>query len=213
MRVVGWLSLLACGCTPILGLHGAQPVPIKNVELQIAGVLQANTGGRSKAAIPVPVIMARVGLGPDIDMGLQVASGLGMDVRYRFYQRGKAHLAITPGFDVSFDPGSSTLITDVRAPLTAEWAVGKNISLIADGRVVVREFWSIYSHPWGPGQINRAEVFIGAGTRFEWHPRRFRLGLGFQIFHQPVDGGKPAMTGGLDMGVRIGKNKRLSQHD
>ena len=111
--------------------------------------------------------------------------GLGADVRYRFWNGGRLHLAMTPGFDAAYDAESTTLITDFRAPLTLEWAPGHNLSFIMDTRVVLREFWMVGSFPGGPGQFNRLEAFLGGGARFEWHPKRFRLGLGIKLSISP----------------------------
>ena len=116
--------------------------------------------------------------------------------------------------DVAYEGESDFIITDFKAPFVLEWAAGKNISLIVDTRLVLREYWLAYKHPMGPGQFNRTELFWGGGGRFDWHPKRFRLGLGLEMFHQPIDGGKPAVSMGLDLGFRLGKHpKRSTQTD
>lgn len=199
---------LFTGCTPLLVLHGAQPIPQGQVEIQVAGVSQTNAGERTYLFPPFAVLGARIGVHDDIDIGTRILpGGLGADVRYRFWNGGRLHLAMTPGFDAAYDAESTTLITDFRAPLTLEWAPGHNLSFIMDTRVVLREFWMVGSFPGGPGQFNRLEAFLGGGARFEWHPKRFRLGLGIQAFHQPVDAGRVAVSGGLDFGLRIGRAK------
>ena len=194
-----------------MGLHGAQPVPKGQVDLQAASVLQNNTGDMSGFYRPHGVLGARVGLGQDTDLGIRLFGlGGGLDVRHRFWHRGRLHLALIPGFDVAYNGESDFLTTDFRAPLVWEYAPGKNVSLILDTRLVVRENWLLYTHPMGPSQFNRTELFWGAGGRFDWHPKRFRLGFGMQLFHQPIDGGNLAFTAGLDLGVRIGKHPPAS---
>jgi len=201
--------LMQGGCVPILALHGAQPVPKKQVDLQLAAVPQSNTGPYAAEGKPLVVLGARVGLGGDMDLGVRLfALGGGFDFRYRFFEKNRFHLASTPGVDVAWDGDSDTLFTDFRVPLTAEWAASKNVSLIVDGRLILREFWLIDKHPWGPGSFNRTEVFLGGGARFEFHPKRFRTGFGLQVFHQPADGGKPAVVVGIDLGMRLGPHPK-----
>jgi hypothetical protein len=196
------------GCAPLLVMHGAQPIPKNQVELQLGAVGEKNTGEYGNFVPPRPMLAARIGLGDDIDMGTRLfGSGVGFDMRYRFFQKGRLHIAMTPGLNFAYATDSSTVISDFYAPVTVEWDMGQNISLIADARMVFREFWLLYGrNTMGKGQFNRLEVFMGGGGRFEWHPKRFRLGLGFQTFYQPVDGAKLAVTGGLDLGLRIGRD-------
>lgn len=203
-----FLIWMCAGCSPLLVLHGAQPIPQGQVELQVAGISQPNAGDKTAVLPPFPVVGARIGIHEDIDIGTRLLpGGAGADVRYRFWRSGRLHLALTPGIDAVYDSDSTTLITDITAPLTLEWAPGNNLSLIADTRLVLREFWMVGSYPTGSGQFNRLEAFLGGGVRFEWHPKRFRLGLGIQAFHQPVDAGRMAISGGIDMGLRIGRAK------
>ena len=209
-----WLLVLLMlnGCIPFMGLHGAQPVPKGQVDLQTAAVVQTNTGDLSGLTMPMPVVGTRIGLGQDTDIGVSLmALGGGVDIRHRFYQRGKLHLATIPGVFVGYNGDSEFLSTDFRAPFVLEYAAGKNISLIVDARLVVREYWLLYDDPMGPGTFNRSEFFWGGGGRFDWHPKRFRLGVGAQVFHQPIDGGNLAVTLGLDMGVRIGKHPKPAE--
>jgi hypothetical protein len=211
--LLGFL-LLFTGCAPILVMHGAQPIPKKHVELQLGAIGEKNTGEYANTLPPRLLLGVRIGPGENIDMGTRLfGGGGGVDLRVRFFQKGRLHIAMTPGLDLAGASDSDTLITDFRAPITVEWDMGKNLSLIADARLVFREFWLLTRRTrLGQGQFNRLEVFVGGGGRFEWHPKRFRLGLGFQAFHQPVDGGKLAVTGGMDMGVRIGRNPNKAKN-
>jgi len=212
-RTLG-LMIWCSGCTPLLALHGAQPIPQGQVEVQVAGISQPNAGDKTAVLPPFPVLSARIGLHEDIDIGTRLLpGGAGADVRYRFWKGGAFHLAMTPGFDAVYEAESTTLITDFRAPLTLEWAPGHNLSLIVDTRLVLREFWMVGSYSLGAGQFNRLEAFLGGGLRFEWHPKRFRLGLGIQAFNQPVDAGRTAFSGGLDFGLRIGRAKGMPKKE
>ena len=110
---------LFTGC-PLLVLHGAQPIPQGQVEIQVAGVSQTNAGERTYLFPPFAVLGARIGVLDDIDIGTESFPGFGCRCATGF-GIAAAFIWPTPGFDAAYDAESTTLITDFRAPLTLEW--------------------------------------------------------------------------------------------
>ena len=206
VRLLLGTALLMGGCTPLVVMHGARPVPVKNVDLTGAVVMENRVSDLASSYIPRPVAGLRVGLGTDTDMGMRVYPlGAGVDFKYRFFESGRTHMAVTPGVDLAYYTEANVVSMDVRLPWTVEFVLGHNFSLIGDARVILRDNWVTMDPAPHTGSLNRLEVFWGSGGRVEWNPKRFRMGMSGQLFVRPAERRKFALSLAADIGVRIGK--------
>ena len=128
----------------------------------------------------------------------------GMDVRHRFFQHKRLHVATIPSFNVALNPVSTlTTIVDVSLPLVLELDVGNNLAIIADLRVTLRNELV----PFNGTLLPRLAVLPGVGTRLEWTPKKFRLGLSVAWIPQSGRGGEHGVSAGLDFGARVPNTK------
>lgn len=200
------LSLLALsGCMTLARTKGAKTLEPGQVELAMLGpaVRRSNDPGL-KVPIPQGGVELRVGVGPDVDLGFQgYLIGAGFDVRYRFYQRGRLHLAVAPGFGMILQPN---LLNpgdlggfEGKLPVTGEIELTRWFNVSGGPQVVMRE----RVNAGFEGAVWRFDLYTGGGLRAEAHGGIFAIGAAFDIMVAPTRfTGQPLYVAGLDLKFR-----------
>lgn len=205
--------LLVGGCSTLTTIEGART--LEPGQAQIGGALSMQRGGNalSYTGIPIPQleIAGRLGVAPDVDMGLRLyLLGIGYDVRYRFYHRGRFHAAITPGLYAVWIPTGATGqgSAEARAPLTVEYELSDLFSVAGGPRLIFRNQWNSVNDPeLGSGAEARLDVFSGGGLRLDLHPGQWGFGLSGDLYSQPARKGGLAWSIGLDVTVRTRRQR------
>jgi hypothetical protein len=159
------------------------------------------------AALGVVPFQFRVGTGKNTDIGVRwLGLGAGIDVRHRFFQYKRLHVATIPSFNLAFSPPSGSafvFIGDLGLPLVVEGDLGNNLAIIGDVRLTLRNELVVSGHDVVP----RLAALPGVGTRLEWTPKTFRLGLAVAWVPQSGRGGQHGVSASLDFGGRVPTKK------
>lgn len=211
LALSGVAALLGLGaaCSTLSTLHGARTLEPGQVQAGVGLTLQRGANPLSNAGLPLPQaeVAVRVGVSPDVDVGARLyLLGTGFDVRYRFFQQDRLHLAVAPGLSGFWLPISDLArqgSVEVVAPLVAEYALKPWLAVSAGPRVVLRDqFNGIKDETLGKGRTSRLDAFTGGGARLEVHTGRLVLGLAGAALAQPARRGGLAWSAGLDIGLR-----------
>ncbi len=200
------LGPLLAGCTSVATLQGARPLETGQRTFQVGTSMQYGSSAVSGAlGLPLPQVDVqwRRGLAPDLDWGLRAyLFGVRADLRYRFAQVGRWHLATQPGLALAGFPVPTYLVmnTDLDLPLLAEVELGRRSSLTFAGRALAREnvAW-VSSTGRGSGVSGRYEFLAGGGVRWAIAFRRVGLGVFADGLRNTTRGGPPWLTGGVDL--------------
>lgn len=200
------ITLLALsGCMTLARTKGAKTLEPGQVELAVLGPA-VRRGDDPNQKLPIPVgggVELRVGVGDNVDIGFQgYVIGLGFDVRYRFFHRGRLHLAVAPGVGLITQPWQENLGLggfEGKMPLIGEVELTKWLGLSAGPQVVMRESW----YPGLDGGVWRFDLYAGGGMRAEAHGGLFAIGLAFDVLYAPTQfSGAPLYVAGLDLKFR-----------
>ena len=188
--------ILLLGCTTLHTVDGAKTLDVKQVQIGAAGSIQGRQNAASVATgIPVAQgeLALRVGVAENVDVGTRLyIGGLYADMRYRFAQPGRWHLAVAPGVGGLMLPipafPAGTL--DVRSPLRATRDLSEHWDL------------NLGVTPMARRQLGAFDTYLGANVGLEAHWPRFYIGAGGDWLVQPAYGYKPAWVVGMSLGFR-----------
>lgn len=202
---------LAVGCSTLARVNGAKTLDPGQTQIGVSGSLQQGSNPLSTGTIPLPQgeLFVRRGLAPNLDMGARLyLVGAGMDLRYRFYEGDRLHLAINPGYGVVVVPfagsvrGSGSL--DVRVPLIAEWELGPRSSVAGGPTLVMRRqrndfTWFLEADE--TARVLRLDAYAGAGVRYAYTQGRVILGVNADLYAQTARHAGPAYAIGADLSI------------
>lgn len=202
--MVRLLPLLLAGCMTLSRVNGAKTLEPGQVEVGVG--LGARTSDDPILPIPIPQgpVLVRIGLADDLDLGFRgYVFGSGVDVRYRFYHRGRLHLAVNPGIGAVVLPNllnaSEVGGAEASFPLLGEVEFGRRFSLSGGLHVTLRDRISLAPS----ALVGRFDVYGGAGVRAEARAGLFVFGLAFDGVGAPTrHTGRPSVMVGLDAKVR-----------
>jgi hypothetical protein len=173
------MTLGMSGCLSFSRHNGAKVLEKGQVEVGLG--LGARTPD-DPALFPLPIpqgpVLARIGLGRDVDLGFKgYLLGSGFDLRYRFHRQGRWHVAVNPGVGFVVIPGllNPAQIGSVEAsmPLVAEVDANDWLSLSFGGHVTLRQNVSV-----GPDStVARFDLYSGLGGRAEGRFGLFAFGV------------------------------------
>jgi hypothetical protein len=201
----------AVGCSTLARVNGAKTLEPGQTQIGVSGSLQQGANPLSTGTIPLPQgeVFVRRGLAPNLDMGARLyLVGAGMDVRYRFYEGERLHLAINPGYGVVMVPfvgsvrGSGSL--DVRVPLIAEWELGPRSSIAGGPTLVLRRQRNDFTWSLGAedtARVLRLDAYAGAGARYAYSQGRVILGVNADLYAQTARHAGPAYAVGVDLSL------------
>ena len=201
----------AVGCSTLARVNGAKTLEPGQTQIGVSGSVQQGSNPLSTGTIPLPQgeVFVRRGLAPNLDMGARLyLVGAGMDVRYRFYEGERLHLAINPGYGLVIVPfagsvrGSGSL--DVRVPLIAEWELGPRSSVAGGPTLVLRRqrndfTWFIDADE--TARVLRLDAYAGAGLRYSYTQGRIILGVNADLYAQTARHAGPAYAIGADLSL------------
>lgn len=201
------LALLASisGCMTLARTKGAKTLERGQVELAMLGPAVRRADDPTRA-LPIPQggVELRVGVGRNVDLGFQgYLIGAGFDVRYRFFHRGRLHLAVAPGFGVILQPDVLNVADlggfEGKLPLTGELEVTRWLGLSAGPQLVLRERLNLGFE----GTVWRFDLYAGGGMRAEAHGGIFAIGLAFDVLYAPTRFSRqPLYVAGFDLKFR-----------
>lgn len=206
-----WLPLLLLtGCTTLSTLEGARTLEPGQWQFQFGGSGQAGgnpISGGLGAVLPQIDFQARVGLAPDLDFGFRVfLLGSALDLRYRFFQDGDWHMAISPGIGVFWLPADTLLgsgSVDMDVPIAAEYVFHPRWSVAFGPRAILRTQWTVSDNYLGSGGETRLDGYLGGFARLEYKSKKaFGLGLSADLYGQPVRQSVPAGSVSIDLILR-----------
>lgn len=202
--------LLGTACSTLATMEGART--LEPGQAQVGGGLSLQHGASplSYSGVPIPQveIAGRVGVAPDVDVGLRAyLLGMGFDTRYRFWQGGRWHLAVAPGLFGAWVPALTGTVAgqgsvELRTPVTAEVVLSDAWSVSFGPRLVLRDQWNSLAVAGGRGAVSRLDVFAGGSARVELRARRLVVGLSGDAFAQPARHGGLGWSAGVDLGFR-----------
>jgi hypothetical protein len=203
------LIALFLGCAHIGAIQGAIPLEAGerrwSMDVQVSrspGPVGSSTG------IPLPQVGGqwRTGLGANTDLGIHLYSiGNGIDVRYRFAQKGPWHFAIDPRLDIFVVPLGTLLwytSLDLKLPVLAEWAFSERWHVTGAVGVVGRQTFFSGGGPELSTSASSFELLSGGGLRMSYHKDSFHIGISGNLYVDVVRG--TGLYGGLgmDLGFR-----------
>ena len=200
---------LTVGCSTLARVNGAKTLEPGQTQIGVSGSLQQGANPLSTGTIPLPQgeVFVRRGLLPNLDMGARLyLVGAGMDVRYRFHEGERLHLAINPSYGVVVVPfvgsvrGSGSL--DVRVPLIAEWELGPRSSIAGGPTLVLRRQRNDFTWSLGAeetARVLRLDAYAGAGLRYSTTRGRVILGVNADLYAQTARHAGPAYAVGADL--------------
>ncbi len=201
----------AVGCSTLARVNGAKTLEPGQTQIGVSGSLQQGSNPLSTGTIPLPQgeVFVRRGLAPNLDMGARLyLVGVGMDVRYRFYEGERLHLALNPGYGLVMVPfvgsvrGSGSL--DVRVPLVAELELGERSSVAGGPTLVLRRQRNDFTWSLGAedtARVLRLDAYAGAGVRYAYSQGRIILGVNADLYAQTARHAGPAYAVGADLSV------------
>lgn len=201
----------AVGCSTLARVNGAKTLEPGQTQIGVSGSLQQGANPLSTGTIPLPQgeVFVRRGLAPNLDMGARLyLVGAGMDVRYRFYEGERLHLAINSGYGLVMVPfvgsvrGSGSL--DVRVPLIAEWELGPRSSIAGGPTLVLRRQRNDFTWSLGAedtARVLRLDAYAGAGVRYAYSQGRIILGVNADLYAQTARHAGPAYAIGADLSL------------
>ncbi|MEY3209773.1 MAG: hypothetical protein RIT28_254 [Pseudomonadota bacterium] len=201
----------AVGCSTLARVNGAKTLDPGQTQIGVSGSLQQGSNPLSTGTIPLPQgeVFVRRGVAPNLDMGARLyLVGVGMDVRYRFYEGERLHLALNPGYGLVVVPfagsvrGSGSL--DVRVPLIAEFELGERSSVAGGPTLVLRRQRNDFT--WFIGaedtaRVLRLDAYAGAGVRYAYSQGRIILGVNADLYAQTARHAGPAYAVGADLSI------------
>lgn len=197
--------LLLAGCMTFSRVNGAKTLEPGQVEFGVAMGLRSADDPLVPVPIPQGPVLVRVGLAPDLDLGLRgYVVGSGVDLRYRFFHRDRVHLAVNPGIGAVILPNllNPAEVGGVEAnlPLLGEIELGRRFSMSGGVHVTLRERLSL-----SPNQatLGRLDVYGGAGVRGELRAGLFAFGAALDGLWAPTrHTGLPGWVIGVDSRIR-----------
>ncbi len=198
------LLLPLSGCLTFSRVYGARTLEPGQLEGGVA--LGVRQGDDPELPVPVPTgpVLLRAGVLPDLDVGFRLyALGLGADLRWRFLQEGRWHVAVDPGVGAVFLP-SILNPTDFGAleaamPLLAEVELNRWFSVAGGAHVTLRQRPNLAAG----GVLWRSDAYTGAGLRLDAHPGVSVFGVyGDLVFAPTRYTGLPTWSAGLDVKLR-----------
>lgn len=199
------LSLLCLsGCMTFSRVQGARTLEPGQIEAGFALGVRAADDPAFPLPLPQGPLLLRVGVAPDLDLGFRgYLLGGGVDVRWRFLQEGRWHVAVNPGFGAILQP-SLLNVADLGAiettmPLVGEVELNRWLSLSASAQATYRNRLNLAFD----GAVWRFDLYGGVGARLEAHPDIWVFGLYGDLLSAPTRHTRaPLYTAGLDLKLR-----------
>ncbi len=199
-------ALTLPGCLTLARTKGAKTLERGQVEVGLIGpALQGRLDPSAQLPVPQGAVEVRIGLGQDVDLGLQgTLLGGGLDVRYRFLQRGPWHVAVAPGAGFVLQPSLFNPAQlggmEGRLPLLVEVEATPWLSASGGAQLVFREVANL---GLPIGVVWRFDLWAGAGARLEAHGGLFAVGLAADVYAVPTTHiPRPVWVAGLDVKLR-----------
>ena len=177
------------GCAHIGMIEGA--IPLERGERRLSMDLQVSRSPGvvgSSTGIPLPQVGGawRVGLGANTDLGVHVYTiGNGVDVRYRFAEKGRWHFAIDPRLDVFVVPIGTLLFytsVDLKLPLLVEWAFSEHWHATGGLGLVGRQTFFSGGTQELSTSASSFDLLTGGGLRMSYQKSRFQLGISGTLY-------------------------------
>lgn len=194
-------------------IYGAKTLDPGQVEAGFAVGARAPDDPAFPLPIPQVPFLLRVGVRPDLDLGLRgYLLGGGVDLRWRFLHEDRWHLAINPGFGAILQPSLLNLgdlgAIESNMPLLAEYELTRWLSVAAGAHVTYRNRLNLSVD----GAVWRFDVYGGAGARIEAHPGILVFGLYADVLTAPTrHTGLPMWAGGLDFKLRTLSSAQIAE--